>query len=72
MSRNKYETGTRNKVIAQALLHAIDDREEMIAGYLNPHWPEVGDSEYYDEEYVAKCKAKVRDFRKVLASLKDS
>ena len=65
----RYESGTRNEVIVKALVHAISDREEMIRGYLNPHWPELGDSEYYDEEYVAKCKAQVRDFRRLLASL---
>jgi len=61
-----YETGNKNYVIRMACRHAIDDRESMIDGYTS----NIPDSRLtlnaQDLEYVNKCKAEVRDFKKLL------
>lgn len=70
-----YETGNKNYVIRMACRHAIDDRESMIDGYRNRFYDPKGDPNdpvtnheflHGNEEYINKCKAEVRDYKKML------
>jgi hypothetical protein len=53
-----------------ACIHAIDDRTSMIDGHRNPHYPEHAAKEFLigSEDYVEKCKAEIRDFKKLIKS----
>ncbi len=75
----RYESGTKNQVIFSALMHAIDDRESMVDGYTNRYYEPDGDPNHSvtghefraeDIKYIESVKAQLRDYQKMVKTLR--
>ena len=59
--RRHYETGTKEKVLAYMAECAIRDR----AGLIDAYTPRIGEPDEDAKQYIAECKANIRDFKKL-------
>ena len=64
---NKYETGSRNTVIANMLEYAIRDQESLIDAITTPfHEPDT-----VTKKAINHAKKSIRDFKKLANEIKE-
>lgn len=62
----RYETGTKAQVLVSMAQYAIRDQRALMDAYT----PSFGELDEAAQAVVDECKARIRDYQKILRSLK--